>query len=364
MEAFYEPLRTALLIFPLLSFALITPYMFQQYRKYGSISVFRTLIIFSFVYYLMNAYFLVILPLPERASVTTTYREMMQLRPFQFVLDLKNKWVLEFGNPATYLDALVQPVFTQVVFNVFLTLPFGVYMRYYFKKDLKTTVLLTMSLSMFFEISQLTGLFFIYPGPYRLFDVDDLILNTFGGLVGYAVAPFFAAFMPSREDLDEISYAKAAHVGLIKRAFTYSLDYSLVRVMAAFMPIQSNLLAEFIVFVFYFGLLPYLWNGQTLMMRLLKIRIIQADQKPLRLLNNLLRAILIFVFISRSTDVLNAFASFMMLVESRAFAFFYLGLIVLWFAFMAVYTIYVLIKRPSRLFYDRLSKTRLISVFK
>lgn len=364
MEAFYEPLRTALLIFPLISFALVTPYMFHQYRKYGSISVFRTLVIFSFIYYLMNAYFLVVLPLPERASVTTSYREMMQLRPFQFVLDLKNKWVLDLGNPKTYLEALVQPVFTQVVFNVFLTLPFGVYMHYYFKKDFKTTVFYTMLLSFFFEISQLSGLFFIYPGPYRLFDVDDLMLNTLGGAVGYALAPFFEAFIPSKEDLDEMSFAKADRVGLIKRAFIYSLDYSLVRFLAALIPSQHRLFVELIVFVLYFGVLPYFWHGQTIMMRFLKIKIVQKDESPLRLANNLLRSFLIFIFISRGTEVYNALGSLIMIGESRVFAFFYLGILVLWLVFMLIYTIYVVVKRPHRLFYDRLSDTRLISIFK
>ena len=28
-------------------------------------------------------------------------------------------------------------------------------------------------LSLFFEVTQLTGLYFLYPGSYRLFDVDD-----------------------------------------------------------------------------------------------------------------------------------------------------------------------------------------------
>ena len=107
MSAYTWPIKMALLLFPLLSLALVTPYMLQQYRKYGSVSVFRSVVIFSLIYYLMNAYFMVILPLPERASVTAGYREMMQLRPFQFVLDLKDKWVLDITNSHTYMDALL-----------------------------------------------------------------------------------------------------------------------------------------------------------------------------------------------------------------------------------------------------------------
>ena len=37
----------------------------------------------------------------------------------------------------------------------------------------------------FFEVTQLTGIFFIYPKAYRLFDVDDLLINTLGGILGF-----------------------------------------------------------------------------------------------------------------------------------------------------------------------------------
>lgn len=42
-----------------------------------------------------------------------------------------------------------------------------------------------MSLSV--EITQLTGIFGIYPCPYRQFDVDDLILNVSGVVIGFVV---------------------------------------------------------------------------------------------------------------------------------------------------------------------------------
>ncbi len=42
--------------------------------------------------------------------------------------------------------------------------------------------------SLFLEIAQGTGLFGIYPCPYRSFDVDDLITNTLGALAGAALA--------------------------------------------------------------------------------------------------------------------------------------------------------------------------------
>lgn len=43
-------------------------------------------------------------------------------------------------------------------------------------------------LSLFYETSQLTALFGIYPGPYLLADVEDLICNTLGGAAGWQTA--------------------------------------------------------------------------------------------------------------------------------------------------------------------------------
>jgi len=102
---------------------------------------------------MLIAFFMVSLPLPDRASTAgNTWRDHLNLIPF---------W--------------------QLLFNILLTVPFGVYMRYYFKLSLKRTVFYSFILSLFYEISQLTALFGIYPGPYRLADVEDLICNTLGG---------------------------------------------------------------------------------------------------------------------------------------------------------------------------------------
>lgn len=45
-----------------------------------------------------------------------------------------------------------------------------------------------LAVSGFIEVSQLSGLYGIYPCAYRHFDVDDLILNGAGLLAGFALA--------------------------------------------------------------------------------------------------------------------------------------------------------------------------------
>lgn len=49
--------------------------------------------------------------------------------------------------------------------------------------------------------TQLTGIYGIYNCPYRIFDVDDLILNSTGALFGFVIAPVLLALFPSRKSL-------------------------------------------------------------------------------------------------------------------------------------------------------------------
>jgi glycopeptide antibiotics resistance protein len=53
---------------------------------------------------------------------------------------------------------------------------------------IRRSVLLAFGLSLAAELSQLTGLWGLYPCSYRKFDVDDLLLNTSGGALGAGLA--------------------------------------------------------------------------------------------------------------------------------------------------------------------------------
>ncbi len=108
-------------------------------------------------------------------------RKDMQLSPFYFIQEISNHTSAILTKPATYFYLLKESAFLQVAFNVLLTVPFGVYLRYYFRRSFLQTVCISFCLSLFFELTQVTGLYGIYNCAYRLFDIDDLFLNTLGG---------------------------------------------------------------------------------------------------------------------------------------------------------------------------------------
>ena len=52
----------------------------------------------------------------------------------------------------------------------------------------------------------------MYPGPYRLADVDDIIQNTTGGGVGYLLGWFLVWLLPTRDEIDEHSFRVGTRV--------------------------------------------------------------------------------------------------------------------------------------------------------
>lgn len=151
-----------------------------------------------FVLYLCCVVELVFFPLPtaeEAAGLGLRY----QLIPLHFLADYMN-------------DSFVN-VTCQLVFNVIMTVPFGMFLEYCGGFDIRKTLLVSFAFTAFIEIGQLTGLFFIFKGSYRLFDVDDLILNTLGALIGYlAMRRLENRLIPSIGEFDR----SAETIGLIR----------------------------------------------------------------------------------------------------------------------------------------------------
>ncbi|MGV2644810.1 teicoplanin resistance protein VanZ, partial [Clostridium perfringens] len=108
-----------------------------------------------------------------------------------------------WGEPSTYMHLFKERAFLQVVFNVFLVVPFGMFLRYYARASWVTCLVASFGLSLFFEVTQVTGIYGIYDHPYRLFDVDDLLLNTMGGMIGFVLADWMKNHLPRLDRLDE-----------------------------------------------------------------------------------------------------------------------------------------------------------------
>lgn len=291
---YLDNLRTALIIFPLLAMILTIPILIYHYHRYGSLTFLRSLIIYSFSFYLLAAYCLIILPLPPRSVVAQLTTPKYNLIPFTFIREFINTTPFVLTNPRTYLTTIRQAATIQPLFNIVLTIPFGVYLRYFFKTNFKKTLFLSFTLSLFFELTQLSGLYGLYPRPYRLFDVDDLLLNTLGGLIGFGITPWLTFLLPTRDALDQSARLKGLKVSYFRRLLALWLDFEimsligkLISVSWAYRPFKAisipHPLSVAILVGLYFIVLPLCWSGQTPAKKLLNLQLTSQNNQRWRL---------------------------------------------------------------------------------
>lgn len=274
MADYLYVIKVAILVFPILALVFTFPFILNQYHKYGSIQKYRAVIIYSFILYMLTAYFMVILPLPSKASVLELTTSRVRLIPFHFVQFFKMTTSFVWNDPSTYLSALKQPCFYEPAFNFLLTIPFGMYLRYYFRIGFWETLFLSFGLSLFYEVTQLTGLYFIYPRSYRLFDVDDLILNTLGGAFGYLFMGLIK-FLPKREKIDALAYERGKEISGFKRITCFILDVFIFSVFTFFLYIFiDNIYIVLISLIIYYILIPCFYNGKTLGSSFLNMKMI------------------------------------------------------------------------------------------
>ena len=291
---------TACLIFPIVAFLITLPYIIYNYNKFGSILFIRTILVYLFVLYIISAYFLIIMPLPsiEYVSHLTT---KVQLVPFDLIRNIIKTVHFDYKDISTYVYIFKNAYVYQTIYNLFLMVPFGIFLRYYFKCNLKKTVLFTFLLSLFFELTQLTGLYFIYPNAYRLFDVDDLIVNTLGGMFGYILTPLFTKLLPSKEELDLKSYKKGFKVSSTKRIITFMIDIVLLLLIIGIELVIDyfyNLSLNYYTYIFVailiiFNIIPFVSGGKTIGYQITNIIVADSNGEKVKRYKLLFRNIIL-----------------------------------------------------------------------
>lgn len=351
---YISSIKTSIVLFPIIAFLFTIPFILHQYHKYGSINKFRVLIIYSFILYMMSLYFLVILPLPDIKDVLPR-GDAVQLMPFQSIIDFINKTSLVLSNPSTYLKAIKEPVFYTVVFNIVMTIPFGMYLRYYFKCSLKKTFIFSFLLSLFFEVTQLTGLYFIYPYPYRVFDVDDLITNTLGGVLGYFIMGILDNHLPTRDQIDEDSREVGKTVSGLRRVTVFCLDLFIFMCITLITGIFGiNKYVALTIFIIYYIIIPIFINGQTLGSKFLNVRLEFSNHKIIR---TTLRIVFIFAYyfvLPFGFIYVTSYITNFINVGSIELVYLYFGYLIMLLLFYPINILIIIIKK--QIFYDKLFK--------
>ena len=312
MNVYIYPIATAVAIFPLLTAIFTLPYVINQYHKYGALLVLRIILVYSFIFYLMTSYFMTILPLPPIDSVQAGETHML-LVPFNAFMVWWNNCGFRLNDPSTYLSSFMNYNFFQMAFNVLLLLPFGVYLRYYFERKWYQVLLMSFAYSLFFELTQLSGLYGIYPHPYRWFEVDDLICNTLGGMIGFLITPLCSSFLPSRDQLDEMSYHKGERVSIIRRSLANIIDWTLIIIILLVLKryfrntvqlddfltfYKPNTLFIIITsFLLYFVISSWLMAGKTIGKYIVSLRVNGKNGQKAKLYQYILRYAIVYLIV-------------------------------------------------------------------
>lgn len=359
-------IKIAIITFPFIAFLITLPYILREYHKYGSVYWYRALIIYSFILYLLIAYFLVILPLPTREEVMVLTTPTTQFIPFNFIKEFITKSGFIINDFSTYLKTLTSSYVYVPLFNIILTIPFGTYLHYYFKFNFKKTFIYSFLLSLFFELTQLSGLYFIYPRGYRLFDVDDLILNTLGGTIGYFVGSLLLKFLPNRDNIDESALELGTKVSIIRRTLAYCIDIFIFLLVYLIIHYLFNITFTYSFFVFafiYYIIIPWIFKGQTLAYKFFRIKIISNKHEKVSLLELILRNLLFYIFYLLLPILLFILCNNIIHYYSNS-VYIYSILLLLIFIFLYYIISLFTLAIKKTLFYEKWSKTKIVSTIK
>lgn len=254
----------------------------------------KTIIMFSFIFYFLSALCLVLLPFPstrDTCSLQSPDTVHTNLRLFQFIEDILKDSGVVLTNPSTWLAITKQQAFYQAFFNFLLLMPFGVYLRYFLqeRRYWKRAFILSFLLTLFYEITQRTGIYGIFNCAYRIFDVDDLLLNSVGALLGFFLAPIVWALFPTHEEVE----AKAAEmekkdiVKPISILLALVIDLFIVQVIWFIIGALTGYSGTFeflVVIALYmtiFGFIPSMMKGATVGMKIMRFTMVNKKGKSI-----------------------------------------------------------------------------------
>src|SRR5690625_2230916 len=123
-----------------------------------------------------------LLPLPDPNAMQCAGTN---LNPALFLTEIREAIAQSSG---TLWSLVGQPEILQLALNVLLFIPLGFFLRLLFKRGWVTALLVGAALSLFVETTQITGVWGLYPCAYRVFDVNDMMTNTFGAVLGSVMA--------------------------------------------------------------------------------------------------------------------------------------------------------------------------------
>lgn len=169
-----------LIIYVLPAWILIRAGVIHKNCSKGQFSIKREVVLNLFFLYILCFTAITLLPLMIDLTNHGSMLPINVVPVFNTINDISN-----IPQEAEMQNFMIKFWIKNILGNMFLLFPFGLLLPILWRKfdDMRNTLLISFLFSLSIEFIQLLSYFVGNMG--RSFDIDDIILNTFGALIGY-----------------------------------------------------------------------------------------------------------------------------------------------------------------------------------
>ncbi|CAM3717047.1 VanZ family protein [Nocardioides marinus] len=165
---------TAVALGGVVAVVLFIPVAAYEYRRDGRLGAGDLTTLITGAVYGLSLWTYTLLPLPDRGEFRCRVPQSDLLGTIGLM-----------GFPDDGVRVFLRdPAVQQVLLNVLLFVPLGVFVRLVLRRGVVVATLTGLAVSFAIEMTQRTGVWGFYDCAYRKFDVDDLLVNTLGALAG------------------------------------------------------------------------------------------------------------------------------------------------------------------------------------
>ncbi len=229
INVFSQPFMLSVLFSLLASAVLTLPIAAWLYHRRNGIHFSAVLSVYLCILYVFALAFFTLYPLPANpAQFCRTHSLQPNYNFLQFVTDFRKSPI---------------SAFLQLTLNVAFFVPLGFILRRCAHWHGWAVVISGFAVSLVIETAQLTGMFHLVPCSYREFDVDDLVTNTCGALIGLLLAYWWDRVRPQQHDH---AVRMTTNPGFIRRVVAFALDWLLISLSAYLAVVLLSLLVLWI----------------------------------------------------------------------------------------------------------------------
>lgn len=200
MDPWEWPAYVGIVVGLALFIVFLLPILVLQYRRYGGIESRRLVGACGLSIYAVALIAYTLLPAPTRSEAWCLAHgggPGWQLQPFSTFQDARAA-----TQGLGFRASLLSRAWLQIVFNVVLFVPLGIWCRRFFERGLLATTGIGLAVSLFIETTQATGNWWLWPCPYRYASIDDVITNVAGAYIGASIAWLVLFWMPRSSRLE------------------------------------------------------------------------------------------------------------------------------------------------------------------